>query len=88
MNLAHSLTCCLHGGQGLPVDVGRLNRIYLLLEGGDLTQRGLEGAFGDLFASQGLLRSYLRQSHTLAFLSAKGHAESQSGLASYQSCSC
>jgi hypothetical protein len=63
VNLAHGLACCLHGRQGLPVDVGRLDRIYLLLEGGDLTQRGLEGAFGDLFASQGLLRSCWRQSH-------------------------
>ena len=59
MDLGHGLARCLHGDQGLLVDVGRLDRIYLLLEGGDLTKRGLEGAFGDLLASQGLLCSCL-----------------------------
>lgn len=69
MDLAHSLARCLHGGQGLPVDVGRLDRIYLLLKSGDLTQRGLESAFGDLFASQGLLRSCWSQSHVSSLIS-------------------
>lgn len=33
MNLFHSLACLLHGGKGLPVDVGGLDGVDLLLQG-------------------------------------------------------
>ena len=58
VDLLHGLSCALHGGQGLAVDVGRLDGIYLLLERADLRVGLLQAMFVDLLTPEGCLGRY------------------------------
>lgn len=51
MDLLHGLARPLHCQERLLVDVCRLDRVHLLLDGADVVQRLLEVVFVDLLAS-------------------------------------
>lgn len=50
MDLLHGLACPLHRQEGLLVDIRRLDRVHLLLDGPDVVQRLLEVMLVDLLA--------------------------------------
>jgi hypothetical protein len=60
VDVLHSHACPLHGEEGLLVDIGRLDGVYLLFDGPDVAHCLLEVVLADLLAFQCRLRRYCR----------------------------
>jgi hypothetical protein len=60
VDVLHGHACPFHSQEGLLVDIGRLDGVYLLFDGPDVAHCLLEVVLADLLAFQCRLRRYCR----------------------------